>query len=110
MSKNPWPALHRWPGASGIHMILATQRPSVDVITGVIKANFPTRISFQVSSKVDSRTILDQLGAEALLGAGDMLFMPPGTSKLTRIHGAFVSDKEIGKIVAYVKQQGKTGL
>lgn len=93
--------------ASGIHMILATQRPSVDVITGVIKANFPTRISFQVSSKVDSRTILDQLGAEALLGAGDMLFMPPGTSKLTRIHGAFVSDKEIGRIVGFVKQQGK---
>ena len=93
--------------ASGIHLILATQRPSVDVITGVIKANFPTRISFQVSSKVDSRTILDQLGAEALLGAGDMLFMPPGTSKLTRIHGAYVSDKEIGKIVDFVKQQGK---
>jgi DNA segregation ATPase FtsK/SpoIIIE, S-DNA-T family len=93
--------------ASGIHLILATQRPSVDVITGVIKANFPTRISFQVSSKVDSRTILDQLGAEALLGAGDMLFMPPGTSKLTRIHGAYVSDKEILKIVEFVKQQGK---
>jgi len=93
--------------ASGIHLILATQRPSVDVITGVIKANFPTRISFQVSSKVDSRTILDQLGAEALLGAGDMLFMPPGTSKLTRIHGAYVSDKEIDKIVDFVKQQGK---
>ena len=93
--------------ASGIHLILATQRPSVDVITGVIKANFPTRISFQVSSKVDSRTILDQLGAEALLGAGDMLFMPPGTSKLTRIHGAYVSDKEIFRIVEFVKQQGK---
>lgn len=93
--------------ASGIHLILATQRPSVDVITGIIKANFPTRISFQVSSKVDSRTILDQLGAEALLGAGDMLFMPPGTSKLTRIHGAYVSDKEIGRIVEFVKQQGK---
>ncbi len=93
--------------ASGIHLILATQRPSVDVITGVIKANFPTRISFQVSSKVDSRTILDQLGAEALLGAGDMLFMPPGTSKLTRIHGAYVSDKEIDRIVDFVKQQGK---
>lgn len=93
--------------ASGIHLILATQRPSVDVITGVIKANFPTRISFQVSSKVDSRTILDQLGAEALLGAGDMLFMPPGTSKLTRIHGAFVSDKEIFRIVEFAKRQGK---
>ncbi|HPQ06099.1 MAG TPA: DNA translocase FtsK 4TM domain-containing protein [Syntrophales bacterium] len=91
--------------ASGIHLILATQRPSVDVITGIIKANFPTRISFQVSSKVDSRTILDQLGAEALLGEGDMLFMPPGTSKLTRIHGAYVSDQEIGRIVDFVKGQ-----
>jgi len=92
--------------AAGIHLILATQRPSVDVITGIIKANFPTRISFKVSSKVDSRTILDQLGAEKLLGAGDMLFMPPGTSKLMRIHGAFVSDKEITKIVDFVKRQG----
>jgi len=92
--------------AAGIHLILATQRPSVDVITGVIKANFPTRISFQVSSKVDSRTILDQLGAEALLGNGDMLFLPPGTSKLTRIHGAFVSDQEIERIVAFIRQQG----
>jgi S-DNA-T family DNA segregation ATPase FtsK/SpoIIIE len=91
--------------ASGIHLILATQRPSVDVITGVIKANFPTRISFLVSSKVDSRTILDQLGAETLLGAGDMLFIPPGTSKLTRIHGAYVSDKEIARIVDFVKKQ-----
>ncbi|MDD5713103.1 MAG: FtsK/SpoIIIE domain-containing protein, partial [Smithellaceae bacterium] len=91
--------------AAGIHLILATQRPSVDVITGVIKANFPTRISFQVSSKVDSRTILDTLGAEKLLGAGDMLFSPPGTSKLMRIHGAFVSDKEIGRIVEFVKGQ-----
>ncbi len=93
--------------ASGIHLILATQRPSVDVITGVIKANFPTRISFQVSSKVDSRTILDQLGAEALLGAGDMLFMPPGTSKLARIHGPFVSEKEIDRIVMFIKKQGQ---
>jgi S-DNA-T family DNA segregation ATPase FtsK/SpoIIIE len=84
---------------------LATQRPSVDVITGVIKANFPTRISFQVSSKVDSRTILDQLGAENLLGSGDMLFMPPGTSKLTRIHGPYVSEKEIERIVDFVKKQ-----
>ena len=92
--------------AAGIHLILATQRPSVDVITGIIKANFPTRISFQVSSKVDSRTILDQLGAEKLLGAGDMLFMPPGTSKLARIHGAFVSDREITKIVSFIKRQG----
>lgn len=93
--------------ASGIHLILATQRPSVDVITGIIKANFPTRISFQVSSKVDSRTILDQLGAEALLGNGDMLFMPPGTSKLARIHGAYVSDKEIERVVEFVKKQGQ---
>jgi len=92
--------------AAGIHLIIATQRPSVDVITGVIKANFPTRISFQVSSKVDSRTILDQLGAEALLGAGDMLFIPPGTSKMTRIHGAFVTDREIGRIVDFLKKQG----
>ena len=96
--------------AAGIHLILATQRPSVDVITGVIKANFPTRISFQVSSKVDSRTILDQLGAEKLLGAGDMLFIPPGMSKLVRIHGAYVSDKEIDRIVAFIRKQGNTGL
>jgi len=93
--------------AAGIHLILATQRPSVDVITGVIKANFPTRISFQVSSKVDSRTILDQLGAENLLGAGDMLFMPPGTSKVARIHGPYVSEKEIDRIVMFIKKQGK---
>lgn len=93
--------------AAGIHLILATQRPSVDVITGVIKANFPTRISFQVSSKVDSRTILDQLGAENLLGSGDMLFMPPGISKLTRIHGPYVSDKEIERVVEFVRQQAK---
>jgi S-DNA-T family DNA segregation ATPase FtsK/SpoIIIE len=93
--------------AAGIHLILATQRPSVDVITGVIKANFPTRISFQVSSKVDSRTILDQLGAENLLGSGDMLFMPPGTSKLARIHGPYVSEKEIDRIVLFIKKQGK---
>jgi len=91
--------------AAGIHLILATQRPSVDVITGIIKANFPTRISFQVSSKVDSRTILDQLGAEKLLGAGDMLFVPPGTSKIARIHGPYVSDREIERIVAFVKKQ-----
>jgi len=93
--------------AAGIHLILATQRPSVDVITGVIKANFPTRISFKVSSKVDSRTILDQLGAEKLLGAGDMLFVPPGSSRLDRIHGAYVSDREIDRIVDFVKKQGK---
>jgi S-DNA-T family DNA segregation ATPase FtsK/SpoIIIE len=93
--------------AAGIHMILATQRPSVDVITGIIKANFPTRISFQVSSKVDSRTILDQMGAEKLLGAGDMLFIPPGVSRLIRIHGAYVSDTEIDRIVDFVKKQGQ---
>jgi S-DNA-T family DNA segregation ATPase FtsK/SpoIIIE len=93
--------------AAGIHLILATQRPSVDVITGVIKANFPTRISFQVSSKVDSRTILDQPGAEKLLGAGDMLFIPPGTSRLTRIHGAYVSDREIEQLVSHVRKQAK---
>ena len=93
--------------AAGIHLMIATQRPSVDVITGVIKANFPTRISFQVSSKVDSRTILDQLGAEKLLGAGDMLLLPPGTTKLTRIHGAFVSGGEIERIVQFIKKQAK---
>jgi S-DNA-T family DNA segregation ATPase FtsK/SpoIIIE len=93
--------------ASGIHLILATQRPSVDVITGVIKANFPTRISFKVSSKVDSRTILDQMGAEKLLGSGDMLFIPPGSSELARIHGAYVSDREIERIVDFVRKQGK---
>jgi S-DNA-T family DNA segregation ATPase FtsK/SpoIIIE len=93
--------------AAGIHLIIATQRPSVDVITGLIKANFPTRISFQVSSKIDSRTIIDQQGAEQLLGAGDMLFIPPGTSKLSRIHGAYVSDKEISRIVDFIKMQAQ---
>jgi S-DNA-T family DNA segregation ATPase FtsK/SpoIIIE len=93
--------------AAGIHLILATQRPSVDVITGLIKANFPARISFQVSSKTDSRTILDCNGAETLLGAGDMLFLPPGTSKLQRIHGAFVSDSEVQRIVDFLKKQAK---
>jgi S-DNA-T family DNA segregation ATPase FtsK/SpoIIIE len=93
--------------AAGIHLIIATQRPSVDVITGLIKANFPTRISFQVSSKIDSRTIIDQQGAEQLLGAGDMLFIPPGTSKLARIHGAYVSDKEIDRIVDFIKMQAQ---
>jgi S-DNA-T family DNA segregation ATPase FtsK/SpoIIIE len=93
--------------ASGIHLVLATQRPSVDVITGLIKANIPTRVSFQVSSKIDSRTILDQMGAEALLGQGDMLYMPPGTGYPLRIHGAFVSDQEVHKVVNYLKAQGE---
>ena len=92
--------------AAGIHLILATQRPSVDVITGLIKANIPTRLSFQVSSKIDSRTILDQMGAEALLGMGDMLYMPSGTGFPTRVHGAFVSDDEVHRVVAYLKEQG----
>jgi S-DNA-T family DNA segregation ATPase FtsK/SpoIIIE len=91
--------------AAGIHLILATQRPSVDVLTGVIKANFPARISFQVSSKTDSRTILDANGAEQLLGRGDMLYLMPGTGRIARIHGAFVSDTEIGATVAFIKEQ-----
>ncbi|MDD2851047.1 MAG: DNA translocase FtsK 4TM domain-containing protein [Desulfuromonadaceae bacterium] len=93
--------------ASGIHLILATQRPSVDVITGLIKANLPSRISFQVTSKVDSRTILDCNGGESLLGNGDMLYMPPGTSRLQRIHGAYVSDSEVQRVVDFLKKQGK---
>ena len=93
--------------ASGIHLILATQRPSVDVITGLIKANIPTRLSFQVSSKIDSRTILDQMGAEALLGMGDMLYMPSGTGLPIRVHGAFVSDEEVHRVVHYLKTQGE---
>jgi S-DNA-T family DNA segregation ATPase FtsK/SpoIIIE len=93
--------------ASGIHLLLATQRPSVDVITGLIKSNIPTRIAFQVSSKVDSRTILDQMGAETLLGHGDMLYLPPGTSVPERIHGAFVADHEVHAVVAGIKKQGK---
>ncbi len=92
--------------AAGIHLILATQRPSVDVITGLIKANIPTRIAFQVSSKIDSRTILDQMGAEALLGMGDMLYMPSGTGFPIRVHGAFVSDEEVHRVVSYLKTQG----
>jgi len=93
--------------AAGIHLILATQRPSVDVITGLIKANIPTRIAFQVSSKIDSRTILDQMGAEALLGMGDMLYMASGTGLPVRVHGAFVSDEEVHRVVAYLKSQGE---
>ncbi|MGH9898428.1 MAG: DNA translocase FtsK 4TM domain-containing protein, partial [Pyrinomonadaceae bacterium] len=91
--------------AVGIHLVLATQRPSVDVITGLIKANFPSRISFRVSSKVDSRTIIDANGAEQLLGRGDMLFLPPGTSRLIRVHGAYLDETEVNRIVAFVKQQ-----
>lgn len=93
--------------AAGIHLIIATQRPSVDVLTGIIKANFPTRISFQVSSKVDSRTILDMIGAEHLLGEGDMLFMPPGVGRLERIHGAFISEEEVKRVTDFLRNQMK---
>jgi S-DNA-T family DNA segregation ATPase FtsK/SpoIIIE len=93
--------------ACGIHLILATQRPSVDVLTGIIKANFPTRLTFQVSSKTDSRTIIDANGAENLLGNGDMLFLPPGTAKLQRIHGAYISEPEIARITEFLKTQKK---
>jgi S-DNA-T family DNA segregation ATPase FtsK/SpoIIIE len=92
--------------ASGMHLILATQRPSVDVITGLIKANIPARISFQVSSRVDSRTILDQMGAETLLGQGDMLYLAAGTGLPVRIHGAFVSDAEVHRVVEFLKSRG----
>jgi S-DNA-T family DNA segregation ATPase FtsK/SpoIIIE len=93
--------------AVGIHLILATQRPSVDVITGLIKANFPARISFRVASKVDSRTILDSNGAEHLLGRGDMLFLPPGSSRLMRVHGPLITEEEVIRVVEFLKQQGK---
>jgi S-DNA-T family DNA segregation ATPase FtsK/SpoIIIE len=93
--------------AAGIHLIIATQRPSVDVLTGIIKANFPTRISFQVSSKVDSRTILDTIGAESLLGEGDMLFMPPGVGKLMRIHGAYIAEEEVKRVTDFLRAQMK---
>jgi len=93
--------------AAGVHLILATQRPSVDVITGLIKANVPTRIAFQVSSKVDSRTILDQQGAESLIGQGDMLYLPPGSGMSQRVHGAYVADHEVHKVVEYLKSLGR---
>ena len=93
--------------AVGIHLILATQRPSVDVITGLIKANIPTRISFRLATKVDSRTIMDTNGAEALLGRGDMLFLPPGTSRLMRLHAPYVSEKETAAVVEFWKKQGQ---
>jgi S-DNA-T family DNA segregation ATPase FtsK/SpoIIIE len=93
--------------AAGMHLILATQRPSVDVLTGLIKANFPTRMSFKVSSKIDSRTILDASGAEHLLGNGDMLFLPPGTARVQRIHGAYISERETERIITFLKEQGK---
>ncbi|MGA1998103.1 MAG: DNA translocase FtsK, partial [Bryobacteraceae bacterium] len=91
--------------AVGMHLVLATQRPSVDVITGLIKANFPARISFRVATRVDSRTILDVMGAEHLLGRGDMLFLPPGSSRLVRVHGAFVTETEINRVVDFWKRQ-----
>jgi len=91
--------------AAGMHLILATQRPSVDVLTGLIKANFPTRMSFKVSSKIDSRTILDASGAEHLLGKGDMLFVPPGTSAMQRIHAAYITEQEIERVVKFLKDQ-----
>ena len=92
--------------AAGIHLVLATQRPSVDVLTGIIKANFPSRISFQVSSRTDSRTVLDANGAERLLGMGDLLYVPPGSSKLERIHGPYISEKEVEAVTLWVRQQG----
>jgi S-DNA-T family DNA segregation ATPase FtsK/SpoIIIE len=93
--------------AAGIHLVIATQRPSTDVVTGVIKANLPSRASFQLASNIDSRTILDRNGAERLLGQGDMLFIPPGTAQAIRLHGAYLSDEEITKITGFLKSQGK---
>jgi S-DNA-T family DNA segregation ATPase FtsK/SpoIIIE len=93
--------------AVGIHLLLATQRPSVDVITGTIKANFPSRIAFRVSQRVDSRTIIDQMGAEQLLGRGDMLFLPPGSARLTRLHGGYITEPELNRITAFLKKQSK---
>jgi S-DNA-T family DNA segregation ATPase FtsK/SpoIIIE len=93
--------------AVGIHLILATQRPSVDVLTGLIKANFPSRISFRVAARVDSRTILDSIGAEQLLGKGDMLFLPPGSARLLRIHGAFVSEKEVARLTSFLRKSAQ---
>ena len=93
--------------AAGIHLMLATQRPSVDVITGLIKANFPSRVAFQTTSRVDSRTIIDQIGAERLLGKGDMLYMPPGSAFIQRLHGPLVTEEEIHKVVRFIKKQGK---
>ncbi len=93
--------------AVGIHLILATQRPSVDVITGLIKANLPARISFRVSSKIDSRTILDGNGAEQLLGKGDMLFMPPATSRVVRLHGPYISEQESARLASFLRKQGR---
>ncbi len=92
--------------AAGIHLVLATQRPSVDVVTGLIKANFPTRIAFQMSSRADSRTVLDQTGAEQLLGHGDMLFLPPGTGYPVRVHGSFVSDQDVLRVAQHLRQSG----
>src|SRR5260221_3621719 len=93
--------------AVGIHLILATQRPSVDVLTGLIKANFPSRISFRVAARVDSRTILDSIGAEQLLGKGDMLFLPPGSARLGRIHGAYVTEQEIARLTSCLRKLGE---
>ena len=98
--------LRKWQEQHGMHLVIATQRPSVDVITGIIKANIPSRIAFAVSSQVDSRTILDMVGAEKLLGKGDMLFYPSGAPKPVRVQGAYVSDKEVEKIVDFVKANG----